>query len=532
MSTLLDYLSEYVDSDLVSFHMPGHKGARFFKAHGYSDVLDRLVDMDITEIDGADNLYKPESVIKQMMDDYAQLYDVLATYLLVGGSSAGIIAAIMAAVNSYTHRQSINGSLDTHGMKRDFVSQLERNILDNPRDNPMIVMARNSHKSVYNAVRLCNATPMYLYPETLESGVSGGIAPQPVRELLQELSANHVAAVVIPSPNYYGICSDIKAIADICHEYGTLLIVDEAHGAHLKFMNEPLAAEANGADIVIMSTHKTLATFTSTALLHICSARVNRYAVEDALQMIQTTSPSYMMLASFAMCAEIIKQNKQKLFMDWAENLDWFYNRSHYNQSQHMDGLEILDVPMLDRTKMNISLKPIGISGAELEKLLIEHGIIPELVSGDYVMCMTGIGNVKQDYVKLYDAILDIICQNQKKSSLNNLSAMPQTMMGGVTVSAIVACDEDDVHCCVGGRLDNRVNRSIDDASIGFEWISLEYAMNRKSGAMIIPYPPGIPIIVQSEIFTKEVILEIQRYLDMGTKVLGIRENHVLVSEI
>ena len=219
-----DFLQLHAQQEPVSFHMPGHKGARIYRENGYGAFLEQIMDCDITEIPGADNLFQTEGIIAETMAKYRALYEVEQSYLLINGSSGGLIAAILTAVGK-------GGKL---------------------------VMARNCHKSVFNTLQLGDITPIYAYPETLEAyGVLGGISADEIARCLDENP--EAEAVILPSPNYYGVCSDIQAIAKVTHDRGKVLIVDQAHGAHLKFFDTygidgfPRAAEDLGADLVINS---------------------------------------------------------------------------------------------------------------------------------------------------------------------------------------------------------------------------------------------------------------------------------------
>ncbi|MEG0157279.1 MAG: aminotransferase class I/II-fold pyridoxal phosphate-dependent enzyme, partial [Anaerovoracaceae bacterium] len=211
------FLKEHAKKQPISFHMPGHKGAALYHKYGYGDFFTDLADLDITEIPGADNLFQAEDIIQSVQEAYRELYQVKASYLLINGTSGGLIAAILATV---------------------------------PRGKKLI-MARNCHKSVFNALTLGGIEPVYAYPE--EGPVAGPISPQEIEALLKANPDGE--AVILPSPNYYGICSDIEAIAKIVHQAGKVLIVDQAHGAHLKFFHRyvkdsvgklPLAAEDAG----------------------------------------------------------------------------------------------------------------------------------------------------------------------------------------------------------------------------------------------------------------------------------------------
>ena len=285
-NSLNAFLKEYSDGDVARFHMPGHKGSRLFKEFGYENQLSRLIDFDITEINGADNLFKPESIIRDIMNRYKDFYEVRETFLSVGGSSAGLIASILAAAE----RGSGTGVGSGTGR---------------------ILMGRNCHKSVYNGAILAGLKPAYLYPEIIEDiGIAGSILPEDVENTLMEMTQEseqgqktELPVVVITSPNYYGITSDIEAIAEVCHKYDGLLIVDQAHGAHMKlfskYCNNMRTAEEQGADIVVNSTHKTLASFGQTGIINLCTDRVPKEILADKLQMIQSSSPSYMFLSSF-----------------------------------------------------------------------------------------------------------------------------------------------------------------------------------------------------------------------------------------
>ena len=206
------FLLEHAAGEPVSFHMPGHKGGRLYREYGYEGFLERVMDCDVTEFPGADNLFQPEGVIRETMNRYKAIYGAKESFLLVGGSSAGLIAAIMTCVPA-------GGKL---------------------------IMARNCHKAVFNGLRLAGGQPVYAYPQELAgAGISGPVLPSEIKRCLAEHP--DASAVILPSPNYYGICSDIKGIADLVHEAGMVLIVDQAHGAHLKLFDQYAGSWTGGA---------------------------------------------------------------------------------------------------------------------------------------------------------------------------------------------------------------------------------------------------------------------------------------------
>ena len=461
---LTEFLLKHKEKEPVSFHMPGHKGSAIYREYGYGAFLDAIMDCDITEIPGADNLFQTEGVLKETMERYRAMYGTKESYLLVNGSSGGLIAAILAAV---------------------------------PKGGKLI-MARNCHKSIFNALSLGDITPVYAYPETIEDyGILGAVSPEEVARCLDENP--DAAAVILPSPNYYGICSDVAAIAEAVHARGKVLIIDQAHGAHLNFFSKyqlpgfPSAAEAVGADVVINSIHKTLASFTQTALLNLCSERIDKYDLEDRLQAIESSSPSYPMMASLDINADLLEHRGEELMKEWADNLNWFYERAE----QDVPGMRIMRHPLLDATKLNIDMSAYGLNGNELEDLLMEKDIFVELVTGNILMCMTGIGNRRCDFEKLLEALKDIAAE--RGNCLRNRGTEKPEQPEAVTRKLAMT-----------------------NVPLRKERILLSEAAGRVCASSVIPYPPGIPIVCPGEIFDEEVIDYIRTRRQAEEKVIGV----------
>ena len=284
-----EFLLQHACKDPVSFHMPGHKGAAIFRKYGYGEFLDNFVDCDVTEIPGADNLFQAEGIIMEAQKKYSRLYQVDHSYLQINGTSGGLIASVLATVKP--------------GRK--------------------LIMARNCHKSVFNALMLGGIQPVYAQPELIkEHGIMGAVSPEEIERCIRENP--DADAVILPSPNYYGICSDIRKIAEVAHRAGKILIVDQAHGAHLKFFHQlgfgdgmPEAAEDCGADLVVNSIHKTLASLTQSAVLNLKSELVDRYVLEDKLQAIQSTSPSYILMSFLDINADLLADHGREAIGEW-----------------------------------------------------------------------------------------------------------------------------------------------------------------------------------------------------------------------
>lgn len=451
--TVAQFLAEHAAADPVSFHMPGHKGSRFYRENGGEDFLNRLVDMDITEIPGADNLFQTEGIISETMARYSRLYDTRATYLLVNGSSCGLIGSIMTCV---------------------------------PRGGRLI-MARNCHKSVFNGLNLAGAEPVYAYPEMIEEyGITGEITVDEIERCLE--TCPEAAAVLLPSPNYYGICSDISGIAAAVHKKGKVLIVDQAHGAHLNFLDSSKAAERLGADIVIDSIHKTLASFTQSAVVNICSDKIDLYEFEDALQKLESTSPSYLLMASLDFNCDVLESRGSELMRKWRENLDWFYERA-----QAIEGLAVMKHAGLDDSKINLDMSSRGLDGLALEKELMKRHIFPELVTGNLVMCMTGIGNKRCDYEALAAALTDI--------------------------SRIFPPVEHRTAAVSTWQFKNLQQHAVPTRKIR---LPLDDACGRVCAQSIIPYPPGIPMVCPGEEISREIIDYVKELRDLGENVMGV----------
>ncbi|MEG0829372.1 MAG: aminotransferase class I/II-fold pyridoxal phosphate-dependent enzyme [Anaerovoracaceae bacterium] len=476
--TTVEFLLDHARQKPISFHMPGHKGSAFYERLGYGEFLKAFVDCDITEIPGADNLFQTEGILKETQKRYARLYNVDKSYLLINGTSGGIIASILASVNK-------GGKL---------------------------IMARNCHKSVFNALTLGDITPVYMHPQmNQEYGILGEITVAEVKKQIE--NAPESGAIILPSPNYYGICSDIKAIAKVAHDHGKVLIVDQAHGAHMKWLgkavgeNYPLCAEESEADIVINSTHKTLGSLTQSAVLNYNSRLVPVHLLEDKLQTIQSTSPSYVLMASLDINAEILEVNGKELMDQWADHL-----KVTYEELSKIEGLDVIQgLKMFDESKINVDTTRLGITANDLEAFLIEKNIFAELTTGNILMFMTGIGNTKGDYDRLIEELGKAAAYfSRKKQGMDKGTARmtDATKPPMPKEPGLEAVPEKKV------------------------FVPLEKSVGRICGSMIIPYPPGIPILCPGEKIEKDMVEYIRYLRKLGEKVIGVDEDgKILVGE-
>ncbi len=463
-------LEAYAESDYYPFHMPGHKrNMRFYP-------MKEIYKIDITEIDGFDNLHHAEGVLYQAMKKASTLYHAEETHFLVNGSTSGILSSISASVK--------------RGGK--------------------ILIARNSHKAAYNAIMLRDLQAIYLYPKLQkEFAIWGGINPKDVEEALE--LEDKIEAVFITSPTYDGIVSDVKSIAKIVHRKNIPLIVDEAHGAHFGFHPAyPQNSNVLGADIVIHSVHKSLPAFTQTALIHINGNLIDRNKMIKYLEIYQTSSPSYVFMSGIENCLDIISSEGNSLFQKLHENVSEFQN-----VCKKLCNLKVVERNIIgsdnifdyDDTKVMISLVRASLNGKELyDRLLHEYHIQMEMSAPLYVLGITSIMDTHKGFQRLSDALIQIDQDIQNKVKLKNTD---NTFT--ILEEVFFLSKEANVYCSIA-EIEN----------LELESISFTLSENRVSGEFVFLYPPGIPILVPGEIITAVIKERILAYRKRGFMLQGL----------
>lgn len=470
MEYLYEKLEAYGKSDYYGFHMPGHKRN--------SDVTQANLPygIDITEIEGFDNLHHAEEIIREAEVRAASLYHAEETHYLINGSTAGILSAVMGCT----------------------------------KKGGKILMARNCHKSVYHAVFLNELRPVYIYPEfdeTMELNMA--VSPEKIERLLEE--HKEVQAVVLTSPTYDGVLSDIERISEIVHQKKIPLIVDEAHGAHFGFHPYfPENANTKGADVVIHSLHKTLPALTQTALIHLNGTRIDRRKIRNYLHIFQTSSPSYVLMASMDECLRMVAEQGDVLFETYVKNLE-----SKRGELKKLKHIRLMETEEFDRSKLVLSVKDTILkkenrvfTGKMLyERLLLEYHLQMEMAAGSYVIAMTSIGDTKEGMDRLLSALFEIDEELEKNSEEEKRYYLPRQEQ------VLTSFEVEGMR-----RMENVKSLSWKE-SAGF--ISMEYAYL---------YPPGIPLIVPGERITKETAAMLVDYQNKGFSVEGISvENYIEV---
>ena len=463
---LYDRLLQYQSSEMYPFHMPGHKRRK-------DDFANPFL-IDITEIEGFDNLHHAEGILKDAQDRAAALYHSEETYFLVNGSTCGILAAVSACM--------------TRGGK--------------------ILMARNCHKAAYHAAYLRGLDIEYLYPEKEDIfGINGGIHEDIVEKALEEFQ--DIQAVMITSPTYDGVVSNVEKIAQIVHRKGIPLIVDEAHGAHFGFHEYfPKSSVEMGADLVIHSLHKTLPSLTQTALLHVNGNRVDRECLRKFLDIYQTSSPSYVFMAGMDSCVCLLEKRGGELFESLRRNLEVFYKQTESLGCIYLANHGLMGksgIHDFDRSKLVISARNAGFTGNQLANLLRNrYHLELEMAGGSYGLALTSISDTEEGFLRLSEALKEIDACLENKIEKN-------TEKSTLAIEDIVI--KNEVWC--------RIHEALESPG---ESVLLKKAEGKICREFVYLYPPGIPMLVPGEIISREVLGKIRRLVREGYSVQGMAD--------
>lgn len=451
---LLEKLEHYAETDQCPMHMPGHK--RRDMGGGLPWQL------DITEIDGFDNLHDAQGVLKDGMDRAAGLYGSKRAFFLVGGSTCGILAGICAAT----------------------------------RPGDTVLLPRGCHKSVYHALELRDLKPVYLpVPVDDGFGVSGSLWPETVAAALE--AHPEARLVIVTSPTYEGVVSDVAAITALAHQAGVPVLVDEAHGAHLGLAPWlPAGAVAAGADLVIQSAHKTLPSLTQTALAHWSSDLVPAEEFARQLAIFETSSPSYLLMGSLDHCYALLERQGAALWEAYRKNLEAFDRRTtelrHLRLLCHGEDRTAShpDFFAFDLGKIVISTRGTDLTGPGLMDLLRQrYHIELEMAQADYALAMTSLCDTPQTLGRLADALLEIDGTLHAETERHSVPQCPLPRPR-MSISAARAAE--------GGLL------------------PAEQAVGRVCGEMVWAYPPGIPLLAPGEEITAQVLEALRAMAERG----------------
>lgn len=523
-------LEKYIEKGTYPWHMPGHKRQPL---EGPGNFWNGVYAHDFTEAKDLDDMHEPEMFIADSLAEMKKVYGTFATYMLVNGSTSGI----MTAIHATCHRGDV------------------------------ILAARNCHKAVYNAICMLELEPEYIVPDYVDmrwlcgmnqamsdkmtdacgkddcetregtdirgegdretperTDVLGDISPDKLERAINTMIADgrKPSAVIITSPTYEGVISDIRIIAEIAHRYGIYLIVDEAQGAHLNFMEGHETAMEQGADIVIESLHKTMPALTQTSLLHVMDPKLDE-RVRRYLQIFQTSSPSYIFMQSMEK-AVAFGANNRAVFVEYGRRLEIFAEkcdnlrnirlfRPGVNVSKNDEGCSACKVFDHDEGRLVFVVRPGTVDGSGqiftgvmLADILADrYGLIVEMASVSYVICISSVVDSVDSYDILFKAIEEIDSGLEYRSIVDGSRAM-------------------DI---ISGRRSAVVpGKAWDETS---EMVPLELSVGRISGAFVYAYPPGIPVLAPGEIVDEQAVCGIDTMIRSGLNVSGVDDGCIAV---
>ncbi|WP_373538787.1 aminotransferase class I/II-fold pyridoxal phosphate-dependent enzyme [Chamaesiphon sp.] len=464
---IVDALQEWISKYHAPFYTPGHKRGSGMNPLLKNDWGTQVFGWDLPELPGLDNLHAPSGIIAAAQVLAAEVFGAQQTWFLVNGSTAGVIAAILATCG----------------------------------EGEKIILPRNIHSSAISGIIHAGAVPIFIDPEYDRAvDITHSITPESVKFALQQHP--DAKAVMMVYPTYYGVGGDLAAIAEIVHSYDLPLLVDEAHGAHFGFHADlPPAAVTMGADLAIQSTHKLLGALTQSAMLHVNSHRIDRDRLSRSLRLIQTTSPSYLLLAS-------LDAARQQMAVDGEELMSRTIELATSARSQiaQIDRLAVmeLDTPTsgskyLDPTRLTVTVTGLNLTGFAADEILTEQlGVVAELPSLRHLTFIISLGNTSADIDRLVAAFTQLAANYANSQPLKLRSIDPPARL--LTKMAMTPRQAD---------------RSRHTS------VSIEDAIGKISAESICPYPPGIPVLVPGETIAIEALDYLRQVLDFGGEIVG-----------
>lgn len=467
---LFEALKKYVDDDVVPFHVPGHK-----RGKGLNELADylggRVFEIDVNGMEDLDNICNPIGVIKEAEALLADLFGADDSFYLVNGTSQGVQSMILAATGP----------------------------------GHEVILPRNAHKSTVGGMILSGAIPVYVQPEIDKKlGIAMGMTVESVKRAIDKHP--HASAVFVINPTYYGMTSDLEKICQLAHENDMLVLVDEAHGSHLSFSDSlPLAGMQAGADMSAISLHKTGGSMTqSSALLIRKSEKVASSSVKSAINLTQTTSASYVLMASIDVARRQLALNGKSMIKNAIDLANYARDKINMIPGLHAFGKEMEGLPGVfgfDPTKLSIHVRKLGMSGYQMESLLRKkYNIQIELSDLYNIMAIVTLGDRQKDLDALVAALKDI---SQNSCIVEEEYAVLSPIKPKLVVSP------RDAHYSPK------------------KTVKLEDASGEISGEMIMAYPPGIPVILPGEKYSKEIIEYVNVLKQEKTQLQGTEDPFV-----
>lgn len=464
---IFEAVREYIRSGVVPFHVPAHKqgrGIEEFRRY----VGDKVLAMDLTCVPGLDNILNPKGVIQEAEELAAEAFGADKAYFLVNGTTSGIQAMIMSVCG--------------------------------PREE--IIVPRNAHRSAVGGLILSGARPVYVYPEVdRDFGISMAVTPESIEQAI--FRHPRAKAVFVVNPTYYGVAADLERIVEIAHRNGLPVLVDEAHGAHLRFHPDlPPSSMEVGADLAAVSVHKLMGSMTQSSVLLLKGNLVDPQRVKSVLNIFQTTSPSYVLLSSLDVARKQAALRGREL-VDRTLRLAWRVRKA----IRGIPGLTLLDEEMvgmpgcwgLDITKVVVNVQRLGMSGLEMERLLRNrYGIQVELSDLYNVIFLISMGDTEESVDYLVRCLQEASWGRAIKNVVRYCPPLPE-------LPEVAVSPREAFH--------SRTRK-----------VSWETAVGEISAEMVMAYPPGIPLLCPGEIITREIVDYIRILREEGAELEGTED--------
>ena len=464
MAPIAEAMRKYSEDGALAFHTPGHK-----QGLGAHPLLNELITTEglkreVSLMEELDDLHDPQTCIKEAQKLAAELWHADEAFFMINGTTSAVQAMIMSTL----------------------------------QQNDLVLVPRNSHRCVMSGLVLSGARPIYLTPEyDSEFEILLNLSVSTVKNAIDKYP--QAKALIIVSPNYYGVAADLITIADLLHERGMLLLVDEAHGAHLRFSDKlPISAIEAGADLAAQSTHKLLGAMTQTSMLMLKSKLADLKRVKQVVSLLQSTSPNYLLLASLDI-ARLQMQESGINLIERAINLSQ-HLRSEVNKIADLRTFDSIKNFDLDSTKVTVNVSNLGITGIEAEQILRhKYKIQCELSDLNNLLFLITFADNDQTVNKLISELNKLNHHSKQKSNFNKSpiilpNATPELTPREAFYSSSISVDLKD-------------------------------SINRICAEEVTFYPPGIPILQPGELITREVIGYIEANKNAGRRLIGANDN-------
>ncbi len=456
---IVDGVMKYIRENNKLFCMPGHKGGKGFKTTQIGmELYNNFIQADITEVEGLDNLHHPEGIIKEAQEKLSELYGSKKSYFLVNGSTSGNLAMIFSCFD----------------------------------EGDEVIVERNCHRSIFNGIIMKKLKPIYIKNQIYRKFNT----PLSVdEECLLHLIRNNKNAkgIIITYPNYYGVCCNLKFIINEAHKKGIIVLIDSAHGAHFGVAEGlPESAVMLGADYVVMSSHKTLPSLTQTAYLHIGN-NVDVERVDFYVSALLSTSPSYMLMCSMDYARYFIQEKGKEAYEKLIYMCNFYRKKINDLDSFHIISKEEVEVYDMDITRYVLQTR-VGIDMYKLSEYLTNKKIQPEMCDGVNIIFIFSPFNIEEDFKSLYKILYECCIDDFKGTSIMVLEQnIPHMEFKPFEV------------------LSMKPESKYYNETIG--WICKE---------AIVPYPPGVPIILPGEAIDEDTIKAIDYYIKGNVTILGV----------